>query len=303
LVLVRAIGAQPDGSFIGEVFGLDPQTPLDRDGIRLGDQVAFERAHVFACEPGTERHPSSVTQQKPLEETLRHADHLKEEFIATLSHDGRNPLAPIASTVRFLQAKVPQDLKFAVDLLERQTNQVQRVVNALLDLARAQSGTLRVTRRRVDLAWVLHSAIEDTRHLFDVKRQQFADAYPQQRIELEADSDRLAQVVANLLNNASKYTPAGGRIELVVERRAEELLIRVTDSGIGIPKRLYAAIFEPFVQGKVDNEGLEGLGIGLALAKRIVELHDGHIEVSSGGPGKGSEFLVRLPHVKPIAQA
>jgi signal transduction histidine kinase len=301
LVLVRAIGARSDGSFLGEVFGLDAEAPLETNGIRYGDQIAFQAEHVFACErAGTAA--STQVRDGPAEERLRQADHLKAQFIANLSHQGRNPFAPILSTISFLQAKAPQDLKFAVDLLERQAGQIKRLVNDLLDLSRIQNGTLQVKRRRVDLAWVLHSAIEEVRPLFDEKRQHFTDNYPQQRIELEADSARLAEAVANLLTNASKYTPAGGRIQLSIEPQPEELLIKVTDTGIGIPQSLQDHIFEPFVQGETGSEAREGLGIGLALVKSIVQLHGGRIEIRSEGPGKGSEFLVRLPTGKSAAQ-
>jgi len=300
LVLVRAVGARSDGSFLGEVFGLDAEAPLETDGIRYGDQIAFQAEHVFAYErAGTPARTQA--RDDPAEERLRQADHLKAQFIATLSHEGRNPFAPILSTIRFLQAKAPQDLKFAVDLLERQAGQIKRLVNDLLDLSRIQNGTLQVKRRRVDLAWVLHSAIEEVRPLFDEKRQHFTDNYPQQRIELEADSARLSEAVANLLTNASRYTPAGGRIQLSVEPQPEELLIKVTDTGIGIPESLQDHIFEPFVQGEAGSEAREGLGIGLALVKSVVQLHGGRIEIRSEGPGKGSEFLVRLPTGKTAA--
>ncbi|HEY0338418.1 MAG TPA: HAMP domain-containing sensor histidine kinase [Burkholderiales bacterium] len=300
LVQVRAIGARSDGSFLGEVFGLDAETPLESDGIRMGDQIAFQPEHVFAFER-TRRTSSAEGREDAAEERLRQADRLKAQFIATLSQQGPSPFAPILSTIHFLQAKAPHDLKFAVDLLERQAGQIKRLVNDLLDLSRIQNGTLQVKRRRVDLAWVLHSAIEDVRPLFDEKRQHFTDRYPQQRIELEADSARLAEAVANLLSNASKYTPVEGHIELSIERHPEELLIKVSDSGVGIPESLRDRIFEPFVQGDAGNERREGLGIGLALVKSIVQLHGGRIELKSEGPGKGSEFVVRLPTGKPAA--
>ena len=302
LVLVRAIGAQADGSFIGEVFGLDPDVRVARDGLRLGDQLSFVLAHVFACESATEEAPRAPTRSKGDEDMLRQSDRLKEQLLATLTHEARNPLAPITSTIRFLQAKSPQDLKFAVDLLERQANQIKRLVNDLLDLSRVQNGTLQVRKRRVDLAWVLHAAIEDVRHLFEEKRQHFADSYPQQRIELEADSARLAEVVGNLLVNASKYTPSGGHIELIVEREAHAVFIRVKDSGIGIPEGLRHRMFEPFVQGDGGAETAAGLGIGLALVKSIVALHGGTIDVKSEGPGLGSEFTIRLPNSTASAQ-
>jgi signal transduction histidine kinase len=291
LISVRAIGARADGSFIGEIFANDTDACEWGNGIRSGDQVAFSRTHVFSVQMGTD---AAERTRVPTDEQLRSADRTKEQFIATLSQTAPNPLAPLTSTIRFLQTKAPPDLKFAVDLLERQTSHVKRLMNDLLDLSRMQSGTLQIKKRRVDLAWVLHSAIEEARHLFDDKRQHFADRYPQQRIELEADSVRLAEAVSNLLSNASKYTPPDGRIELSVERTAEAISITVIDSGIGIPQSLQEQMFEPFVQGAIGNEGHEGLGIGLALTKTIVELHGGRIEVRSDGPGKGSQFEIRL---------
>ena len=294
LVLVRAIGAQPDGSFIGEVFGLDAESPLESGGIRLGDQVAFQAAHVFAYEPN-ERGANAKQPLMSAEEALRHSGRLKDEFISTLSQEMRNPIAPMSSTIRFLQAKAPADLQFALQLLERQTEHVKCIVNGLLDLARIQSGTLRVRRRVVDLAWVLHSAIEDARHVFEQKRQHFSDTYPAHKVELLADSARLAEAVSGLLINASEYTPVGGRVELAVERQPDEVWIKVVDSGIGVPEVLRDRIFEPFVQGHGAEDVGRGLGIGLALAKSIVALHDGAIEVKCEGPGRGSEFLVRLP--------
>jgi signal transduction histidine kinase len=291
LVLVRAIGSRSDGTFIGEVFGLDGEAPKLANGIQAGDQIAFRADHVFAFESSA---PAALTASTD-EQVVRQSDHLKEQFIATLAQDGRNPFAPLSSTIRFLQTKAPPDLRFAVDLLERQAGQMKRLLKDLLDLAKIQNSALQIKRRRVDLAWVLHSAIEEVRFRFDEKNQHFTDDYPPQRVELEADSARLTDVIANLLDNASKYTPYGGRIQLSVGRDAQNIVITVADSGIGIPDSARARIFEPFVQGTMGNEPSEGLGIGLALVRSIVELHEGTIEVRSAGPGKGSEFEVRLP--------
>ena len=291
LVLVRAIGSRSDGTFIGEVFGLDGEAPKLANGIQAGDQIAFRAAHVFAFESNA---PAALPASDD-EQLLRQSDHLKEQFIATLAQDGHKPFGPVSSTIRFLQAKAPPDLRFAVELLERQAGQMKRLLEDLLDLAKIQNGALHIKRRRVDLAWVLHSAIEEVRFRFDEKNQHFTDDYPAQRLELEADSARLTGVIANLLDNASKYTPHGGRIELSVARDAQNIVITVADSGIGIPDSARARIFEPFVQGTLGQEPGESLGIGLALVKSIVGLHEGTIEVRSAGPGKGSEFEIRLP--------
>jgi PAS domain S-box-containing protein len=228
--------------------------------------------------------------------TLRADDRRKDEFLAMLAHELRNPLAPIRNASHFLRARGPAELQWAADVIERQVHQMTRLVDDLLDVSRITRGKIELRRERVDLASVLKTAIEATRPLVEKWEHELTTVIPPEPVRLDADPTRLAQVFSNILTNAAKYTDQGGHIRLTVEPQGEQVLVRVKDDGIGIPKEALPSVFDLFTQlpgAEGRSEG--GLGIGLTLVRRIVELHGGAVEARSDGPGRGSEFLVRIP--------
>jgi signal transduction histidine kinase len=226
------------------------------------------------------------------------ADRRKDEFLATLAHELRNPLAPIRNAVELLRSIGPKDTppSWAPDVIDRQVRQLVRLVDDLLDVSRITQGKVTLRKEPVDLATVVGLAVETSRPLMSARRQELTLEMPSTLLPLQADPARLAQVVANLLNNAAKYTPEGGRIHLGLETQGQEALLCVRDTGLGIAPELLPRIFDLFTQGDrslARSEG--GLGIGLTLVRTLVEMHGGTVSVRSGGPGKGSEFTVRLP--------
>ena len=229
---------------------------------------------------------------------LKESDRRKDEFLAMLAHELRNPLAPIRNAVQIYRAKglsVPE-LQWATDVIDRQVHQMTRLVDDLLDVSRITTGKIELRKERVELAAVVNSAVEASRPLIEKWGHELTVTIPPQPIQLEADPTRLAQVLSNLLNNAAKYTDQGGRIWLTAERQSGHVLIRVKDTGIGIPAEMLPRIFDMFTQVDRTLERSEGgLGIGLTLVQRLVEMHGGTVEAHSDGPGKGSEFVVRLP--------
>ncbi|HET9386128.1 MAG TPA: PAS domain-containing sensor histidine kinase [Gemmatimonadales bacterium] len=233
------------------------------------------------------------------ERDLREADRRKDEFVATLAHELRNPLAPIRNAVQALKTKgLPDDLQWGRDVIDRQVSVMARLLEDLLDVSRISLHRLDLRRERVALASVLDAALETSRPVIAVSRHALTVTVPPQPVMLDADPVRLAQVLANLLNNAAKYTDEGGAIQVTAAVQGRELTLSVKDSGIGIAPEMLPQIFEIFSQAKsaqLRSQG--GLGIGLALVKGLVDLHGGAIEVRSQGLGRGSEFIVRLPCV------
>ncbi len=248
---------------------------------------------------------TDVTEQREAQEALREADRRKDEFIATLAHELRNPLAPIRTAVELLgfagseQGPDPETLAACRDVIDRQVRDLTRLVDDLLEVSRITRGKFELRREPVRLAAVVEHALEAARPLIDACRHALEVGLPEEEVWLMADATRLAQVLVNLLNNAARYTPAGGRIavEAVVEER--EVRVSVSDTGIGIPPEHLSGIFEMFSQvtPAVSRSG-GGLGIGLALARGLVELHGGVITASSDGEGRGSRFTVRLPRAE-----
>ena len=229
-------------------------------------------------------------------EELREADRRKDEFLATLAHELRNPLAPIRNGLQLLGLAAPgsEAAVQALAMMERQTKHLVRLVDDLLEVSRIRTGKLELRREPVELAAVLASAIETSRPLIDAAGHALRVALPQEAIVLDADPVRLAQVLANLLNNAAKYTGPNGVIDVTVRRSGGEVRVSVRDNGTGIEREMLARVFELFVQAGRDRlQG--GLGIGLTLARRLVELHGGTLEAHSDGPGLGAEFVVCLP--------
>jgi PAS domain S-box-containing protein len=231
-------------------------------------------------------------------EALREADRRKDEFLAMLAHELRNPLAPIRNGVQLLRlGDGVADLRNqTVDMIDRQTMQLVRLVDDLLDVSRITSGKMALQKSPVELSTVIAAAVETCRPPIESARHALAVELPTESLLVHADFVRLAQVVSNLLNNAARYTSEGGRLELKVRREGREAVLSVSDNGIGIAPDVLPRVFEMFMQGGRDPRGAQsGLGIGLALAKRLVELHGGTIEAKSDGVDRGAQFTVRLP--------
>ena len=246
-----------------------------------------------------------ITDRKTAEQELRDADRRKDEFLALLAHELRNPLAPIVSGIDLLrQAKDnPRVLEQVTATMSRQVTQLVRLVDDLLELSRVSGGRLRLRKTRVPLRDVMRDAVASVRPLIERQRHVLEVKLPEDPIELEADSARLTQVFANLLNNAARYTPEGGRITIEAAHEGQEAVVTVSDNGIGIPAPAMARIFEMFYQGEEGrpNRG-GGLGIGLTLARSLIEMHGGTITAASGGSDRGSQFTVRLPAAEqPVA--
>jgi PAS domain S-box-containing protein len=254
---------------------------------------------------GASKIARDITDRKEAEERiyglmaqLKEADHRKNEFLAMLAHELRNPLAPLLNMLEIMKRGSGHgDLLGQVrSTLERQLGQMVRLVNDLLDVNRITRGKLELRKEYVELAPILHQSVESCRPLAQRARHELSVSLPPEPIHLDADPVRLAQVFGNLLNNACKYTEPGGRIGLTAERQGSDVVVSVRDNGLGIPSDKLASIFELFTQVDRSLERAQGgLGIGLALVKRLVEMHGGTVEASSPGPGLGSTFVVRLP--------
>ena len=232
------------------------------------------------------------------ENALRVADRRKDEFLATLAHELRNPLAPIRNALYLLQS-AGEDAKLATSargMIERQLHQMVRLVDDLLDVSRISTGKLALRRERVELRSVAQNAIEAVEPLFHARGHTLKVEMPPAGVYVNADPTRLAQVFLNLLNNAAKFTDPGGRVDFTLKVEASELVARVRDNGIGIAPETREMIFDMFAQADRSLErSAMGLGVGLSLSRRLVELHGGTIEVQSEGIGRGSEFIVRIP--------
>src|SRR5262245_33239325 len=240
-----------------------------------------------------------VTEHKKAEQALREADRRKDEFLATLAHELRNSLAPIRNALQIIRLSPERTAREqARTLMERQLGQMVRLVDDLLDVSRISQGKLELRREQVQLATVIRSALETSRPLIDHLGHQLTVTLPDQPILVDADPTPLAQVFSNLLNNSAKYMDRGGHIWLTAERQGSDVLVSVRDTGIGIAAEQLPRIFQLFSQVDSSLERSQGgLGIGLTLVRRLVEMHGGHIEARSEGPGKGSVFVVRLPVV------
>jgi signal transduction histidine kinase/ActR/RegA family two-component response regulator len=230
------------------------------------------------------------------EAALQEADRRKDTFLAILSHELRNPLAPIRNAAELLSSSklTPLQLRWAQSVIRRQTGHMAALLDDLLDLARITQGKLLLHKQSCSLRNVVEAAVETARPILEKKGHRLAIRLPDDAPAVTADSVRLSQAIANLLTNAAKYTDAGGSIELAA-RLEEELIITVTDTGIGIPREQLGRLFTMFSQVSSGNRSEGGLGIGLALVKGVVELHGGTVEARSEGSGKGSEFIIRLP--------
>lgn len=229
---------------------------------------------------------------------LEDANHRKDEFLAVLAHELRNLLAPHSIMLKLMRRGncTESMVEQACTTMERQLEQMVRLVDDLLDMSRITRGKLELRKERVELASVIHQAVDSYRPLAECNGHEFDISLPPEPIYLYADPTRLAQVFGNLLHNACKYTPQGGRIWLTAERQQSDVVVKVKDTGIGIPPDKLESIFELFAQVDRSQPGAKsGLGIGLMLVKRLVEMHGGSVQAHSAGPNAGSEFVIRLP--------
>ena len=255
---------------------------------RLARNEGREEMILLAIEDITER---QISQKKLVEANRR-----KSNFLATLAHELRNPLAPVQIAVQLLRRDAKESGVKQLDMIERQIQRLVRLVDDLLDIARIERDHVELKMEPLDLVSVVNQAIEGSRHDLDDRRHSLSLTLPSESILVLGDAVRLEEVLSNLLKNAAKYTEAGGKITVVVERRGGDAVITVRDTGIGIAPELLPQLFEMFFQAdaSLDRTG-GGLGIGLSLAKRLVELLGGSVDGRSEGLGKGSEFTVRLP--------
>jgi len=256
------------------------------------------RSHALQEANLTLEHEGQVRHRA--EQALLTADRRKDEFLATLAHELRNPLAPIRTGLDILRLRSgdAQATQRATDIMERQLRQMVRLVDDLLDVSRINTGKFAIKMGRVELKAVVNDALEVVRSYIELHGHELVIDLPDRPVFLNGDATRLAQVLSNLLNNAAKYTNRGGRVTLSARVEDKTLVVTVADNGIGIAPDMIANVFEMFVQVDSTLERTNaGLGVGLSLARRLVELHHGSIEAKSAGIGRGTEFTVRLPIV------
>jgi PAS domain S-box-containing protein len=261
----------------------------------------FEPDEIEAIEDTAEATWASVERARS-EAALRDADRRKDEFIATLAHELRNPLAPVSNAMHVLtmtHGELPK-VRRAAEVVNRQLRQITVMIDDLMDLSRVSRGLVELRLETLDLTQVVHEAVETSEPLFENLRHVLDVRLPQQPIVLKADRIRLLQVLLNLLQNAAKYTPPGGLMVLQATRDEENVFIAVRDNGVGIAAPMLERVFDMFMQSEhTTTQSPGGLGIGLALVRRLVELHSGSVRARSDGSGKGSEFTVRLPLAGP----
>jgi PAS domain S-box-containing protein len=287
------------GEVIGGLFFGHPDTNVFTErserlivGVAAQAAVAIDNARLY------EAANREIASRERAEAALRETDQRKDEFLATLAHELRNPLAPIRQAAIISKAAGATDAqkRWSHDVIDRQIHHMSLLLDDLLDISRVTRGTLDLRTEMTELAAVIDAAVETARPTIDAKRHTFSIEIPPEPVHFAADPLRLSQVLSNLLTNAAKYTDPEGTIRLRAECSADAVTIRVSDNGIGIPPNVLTSVFAMFSQVKSSQDRSEGgLGIGLALAKGLVELHGGTIEARSAGTGHGSEFLVQLP--------
>jgi PAS domain S-box-containing protein len=270
-----------------------------KDGGQLDVSIAVSpildtRGNII----GASKITRDITESKRAEAALRETDRRKDEFLATLAHELRNPLAPIRQAALISRAEGASDAqkRWSHDVISRQVHHMSLLLDDLLDVSRITRGTLELRLEMADLRDIVDAAVEAARPSIDAKRHGFSVRLPDQPVKILVDPLRMAQILSNVLTNAAKYTDPAGQIELRAHYSDEQVTVVVTDSGIGIPANAIKSVFDMFSQVKSAQDRSEGgLGIGLALAKGLVELHGGSIEAQSAGNGRGSQFVMRLP--------
>ena len=285
-----------------------------REAIRSGQPVRWEEESIYpagrkygevAVTPvydagGVATHligiVHDITDRKRLEEERAEEQRRKDKFLSLLGHELRNPLAAISTAVQALSGGVTDEQRFSLkEMMDRQLKLMQRLLDDLLDIGRISHGHIQLKKARIDLATFLQDLTAATQSTIAQRGQKMIFRLPSEVVAFEADEVRLEQIATNLLSNASKYTPQGGTIEFSGAREGSEVVLRCKDNGRGIPHDMQQKIFEPFTRLEPVGPGEASLGIGLSLVKQLVELHGGSVFLQSGGPGLGSEFVVRLP--------
>ncbi|HET8541878.1 MAG TPA: ATP-binding protein, partial [Anaeromyxobacter sp.] len=269
-----------------------PDGPRHFQGWLLPERDAAGRVETVLCVI------HDVTELRRSTAALREADRRKDEFLAMLGHELRNPLTPVVNGLRILRDEraAPAARQRALDAADRQVRHLARLVDDLVDVSRIRTGKVELRRGTVELARVVEDAVAAVEPLARAQGQELEVQLPERAVTLDGDGVRLTQVLENLLQNASKYTDPGGHIRLTASVEGGELLVRVADDGIGIEAELLPRIFGTFVQGKQPpHRARGGLGLGLTLVRSLVELHGGTVRATSDGPGRGSTFEVRLP--------
>ncbi|MCW5658532.1 MAG: response regulator [Burkholderiaceae bacterium] len=316
--LLAALGRQAEWSDVPVLMltqDRDQSPPAARaleamTNVTLLDRPISTRAMVSAVQSALRARRrqyqirDQIVEQMRAEQALRDADRRKDEFLATLAHELRNPLAPIRTGLEVLTRVRPDEPQASrvLAMMQRQLGQLIKLINDLLDVSRIATGKVALLRERVDLRSVVDTALEGTQPFVDAAQLQVHVARPDQPVWVVGDASRLAQVISNLVHNAAKYTPKGGRIRISSQREGTEAVVRVVDNGAGIPTDMLEQVFEMFTQVRRERERApEGLGIGLSLVRRLVDLHGGSVRADSAGLGAGSTFTLRLPAVEPAA--
>lgn len=283
------------------------QKPIEADILKSKADVFFDlyrqRQEVAArrdeLQAVAEENKRLLLESQRYSQALKEADQRKDEFLATLAHELRNPLAPIRNGLSLLKkAGATPHAEEIKMMMERQLVHLVRLIDDLLDVSRVSQGKIELKMQTITFQSALQAALEASRPLIEANKHTLNVAVPEEPIFISADLTRLAQILSNVLNNAAKYTPAGGKIELNVVTKENDLIISIKDNGMGIPQHMQPKIFDLFTQVENSLERSQGgLGIGLALVQRLVTMHGGTISVESAGAGKGSTFTLRLPTV------
>lgn len=307
---LRWAGALPlifGGRVLGAMLLLSGEDAMEQGGPDQGllEEVAVRAAAAFENARLYRVLQREIAERKAAQEELQQADQRKDEFLAMMSHELRNPLAPIHTAVEVIRRIAPPSPKvsWALDVASRQLQQMTRLIEELLDVTRISQGKITLKRESMDLNKVIAQSVETIQPAVKSRRQVLSVSIPERPAWLHGDAARLTQVIANLLHNASKYSPEGTHISLAAEIEDLEVVVTVRDQGIGIDEELLPRIFDLFAQGKRGLDRAQGgLGVGLTLARRLTEMHGGRIEATSFGKDKGSEFKVRLPCITLVRQ-
>jgi PAS domain S-box-containing protein len=299
------------GQVVWDVFPVTRGTVFQQEYERALQQqrsVSFEtvsplsnrwlEVRAYPTQQGLTVYFRDVNDRKLAEEQLRQADQRKNEFLAILAHELRNPLAPLRNGLHILKLRADADptVSQTVNMMDRQMTHLVRLVDDLLDVSRITRGKLELRQRKVLLTEILDHAMESVRAFIESHRHQLSVEIRARNLLVDGDPDRLAQVFSNLLSNAAKYTEAGGHITLSLDHENDEAVIAVQDNGVGIPPHALEQVFDMFSQVRSGEvRGAEGLGIGLSLVRTLVQMHSGTVRAFSDGPGRGARFTVRLP--------
>ena len=309
---LAALGQQPEWSDVPVLVlsaDRDPASPAARvmsllTNVTLLDRPTSASAMVSAVQAALRARRrqfqvrDQIAERLKAERALRDSDRRKDEFLATLAHELRNPLAPIRTGLQVLTrapGNEPQAARVRA-MMERQIEQLVKLIDDLLDVSRIATGKVALRRERVDLRRVIEDAVEGTQPFVDAAQLTLAVELGEEPVCVIGDPSRLAQVVSNLIHNAAKYTGKGGRVQVELQRQADDAVVQVIDTGIGIPRDMLEQVFEMFTQVKRTGARMsDGLGIGLSLVRRLVHLHGGTVTADSAGADRGSTFTMRLP--------